>query len=110
MKKIYLLFSILGYLSTNLLVLLESFENKNILLLTNLDETIAALFSNRISTIFAIDFLFVVLVFFVWTFVETRRLGMKKVWLYWVLTILFGLAGTLPLFLLAREKQLVRKS
>jgi hypothetical protein len=109
MKKIYLFMSILGYLSANLLVLLESFENKNILLWTKPDETIAGLFANRISTIFAIDLLFVVLVFFVWSFIEAKRLGIKKIWLYWLLTLLFGLAGTLPLFLWAREKHLSLK-
>ena len=106
MKKIYLLLSVLGYLSANLLVLLEGFENNNILLWTKLDETFTGMFANRITTIFAIDLLFVVLVFFVWSFIETKRLGMKKLWLYWLLALLFGLAGTLPLFLWAREKHL----
>lgn len=109
MKKIYLLLSVLGYACANLLVLLESFENKNILLWTKPDETIAGLFANRISTIFTIDLLFVVLVFFVWSFAEAKRLGMKKFWLYWLLTLLFGLAGTLPLFLWAREKHISQK-
>lgn len=106
MKTLYLILSVLGYLSTNLLMFLESYENKNILLWTKADETIAGLFANRISTIFAIDLLVVVLVFFIWCYFETKRTGMKKFWLYWLLTLLFGLAGTFPLFLWAREKKL----
>lgn len=109
MKNIYLLLSAIGYLSTNVLMLLESIENQNLLLWTKPDETIAGLFVNRISTIFAIDLLVVVLVFFIWCFVESKRIGMKKFWLYWLLTLLFGLAGTLPLFLWAREKVLAAK-
>jgi hypothetical protein len=31
---------------------------------------------------------------------------MRRVWTYWLLTLAFGLAGTLPLFLLRRERQL----
>lgn len=106
MKKIYLLLAVIGYLAANSLMLLESYENNNILLWTKPAETIAFLFANRISTIFAIDLLFVVFVFFIWTFSEAKRLGMKRVWIYWILTMLFGLAGTLPLFLWAREKYL----
>ncbi len=106
MRPFYLLLAILGYLGPNLLMLLESYENKNILLWTKPDETIAGLFVNRISTIFALDLLFGVLVFFIWAFFETKRLGMKRYWLYVLLTMLFGLAGTFPLFLWAREKYL----
>jgi hypothetical protein len=106
MKKLYLACSIAGYLAANLLVLLESIENHNILLWTRPSETIAGLFANRISTIFAIDLFIAVLVFFIWSYAESKRVGMKKVWLYWVLTMLFGLADTLPLFLWVREKHL----
>jgi hypothetical protein len=38
--------------------------------------------------------------------VEGKRLGMRRVWSYWLLTFTFGLAGTLPLFLLQRERRL----
>jgi hypothetical protein len=31
---------------------------------------------------------------------------MSRVWSYWLLTLAFGLAGTLPLFLLHRERRL----
>ena len=106
MKKLYLLLAIIGYIVPNALMLIESVENKNILLWTKPDETVTALFINRISTIFAIDLLYAVAVFFIWAMVEGKRLGMPKPWKYIILTLLFGLAGTFPLFLWAREKQL----
>ena len=106
MRKVYLILAIIGYLAPNVLTLLETIENKNILLWTKPDETITALFINRISTIFAIDLFWAVLVFFIWLVVESKRLGMKNTWKYFLLTMLFGLAGTFPLFLWAREKYL----
>jgi hypothetical protein len=106
MKNLYLLLAIAGYLATNPLMFLESYENKNILLWTKPAETTLGLFANRISTIFALDLLFGVLVFFFWTYFETKRLGMKRLWAYWLATLLFGLAGTFPLFLWVREKYL----
>jgi hypothetical protein len=29
-----------------------------------------------------------------------------RVWIYWLLTLLFGVSGTLPLFLAVRERRL----
>ncbi len=110
MKLLYLAMAALGYVLTALLMLLESFENKNVLLWTKPDETVSALFINRITTIFAVDLLWAVLVFFVWVLVEGRRLGMRRLWQYPLLTLLFGLAGTFPLFLYHRQKHLGNKS
>lgn len=90
-------------------MLLESLENKNILLWTKLDETISSLFINRISTIFALDLLWAVVVFCIWVFVEGRRLKVAHLWRFPLLTLLFGLAGTLPLFLYLREKRLEKQ-
>ena len=98
MRKYYLVLTVLGYAIPNFLVLLESLLNKNILLWSKMDETITALFINRISTIFAVDLLWAVLVFFIWVFVEGKRLNMRQLWKYPLLTLLFGLAGTFPSF------------
>ncbi len=103
MRTIYLGLAIIGYALTGFPMLLESFENKNWLLWTRPDETLSALFINRISTIFALDLLWVVGVFFIWCYVEGRRLGMRRLWRFPLLTLLFGLAGTLPLFLFYRQ-------
>lgn len=103
MKRIYLILAIIGFVAPNILVLAETLDNGNILLWTDLGATFSGMFDNRISTIFMIDLLFAVLVFFIWTFNESRIIGTKKMWTTWLLTLLFGLAGGLPLFLYFRE-------
>ena len=87
----------------------ESIRTGNILFWTNPALTTAELFANGTSTAFALDLLVVVFVALLWMTIESRRLGMRAVWRYWVLALLFGMAGTLPLFLYARERQLVRE-
>ena len=86
--------------------MVESIQSSNILLWTKPLETAGGMFANRISTIFAVDLFFVVLVTFVWMYDEARQSRIKRVWLFWLLTLLFGLAGTLPLFLHARLRAL----
>lgn len=104
MKKIYLLLSIIGFIIPSVLVAIESVETGNILLYTNPIATIEGMFSNRISTIFMIDLLFAVMVFFVWTYVDGKKTGVKNLGLVWVLTMLLGLAGGFPLYLYLKEK------
>lgn len=71
--------------------------------------TLKGMFANNIATAFVVDLLTVVVVFFVWTYRESKALKMKKPYLIWVLTLLFGMAGTLPLFLYQREEYLPAK-
>jgi hypothetical protein len=66
----------------------------------------AGMFANRIATAFVVDLLITALVACILFHVEGKRLGMRRVWGYWLLTLAFGLAGTLPLFLLHRERRL----
>jgi EamA domain-containing membrane protein RarD len=66
----------------------------------------AGMFANPIAGAFAIDLLFAALVACIWFHFEGRRLGMRRVPVYWLLTLAFGLAGTLPLFLYHREARL----
>lgn len=103
MKKVYLILAIAGFIAPNILVVAETLETGNILLWTHLGTTFKAMFDNRISTIFMIDLLFAVLVFFIWTYNESKSMGRNKMWTTWVLTMLFGFAGGLPLFLYYRE-------
>jgi hypothetical protein len=49
--------------------------------------------------------LLVVFVFFVWTNSEAKRYGIKHVWIIWILTLLFGMAGTFPLFVYIIERK-----
>ncbi len=108
MKRLYAVLSVIGYLAPNTLVLLVSIDTGNVLLWTRPLETMAGMFANRIASAFAVDVLIAALVACIWFYVEGRRLGMRRIWKYPVLTLAFGLAGTLPLFLLHREQNLER--
>lgn len=104
MKNLYLLLTIIGFIAPSILVTIESVESGNILLYTNPIATIEGMFANRISTIFMIDLLFTVIVFFIWTYVDSKKSGIKNIGLIWILTMLFGLAGGFPLYLYMKEK------
>ena len=103
MKTTYLILAILGFIAPNIPVVQESLETGNWLFWLDPQATWNGMFGNAISTAFIIDLLVAVLVFFIWTASEAKKYGIKKVWLYWVITMLFGLGGTLPLFLYIRE-------
>jgi hypothetical protein len=106
LKRLYGVLAAVGYISANWFVLQVSIHTGNVLLWTRPLETMAGMFANRIATAFAIDLLITALVACIWFHVEGTRLGMRRVWSYWLLTLAFGLAGTLPLFLLQRERRL----
>jgi hypothetical protein len=109
MKALYALLAILGFVVPNILVFYESVETGNILLWLDPQATINGMFGNRIAAAFVTDLLLVVLAALIWIIVESKKLGMKNSWVYVVLTLLFGLAGPLPLFLYQREKVLEKK-
>lgn len=104
MKKGYLFLAIIGFIAPNIFVLRESFETGNILLYTNPMATFEGMFANAISTAFMVDLLFVVMVFFIWSYYEAKKHGIKRIWFIWILTLLFGIAGAFPLFLYLKEK------
>ena len=103
MKNLYAFLAIVGFIAPNILVGIESFETGNILLWLDPAATLNGMFGNRISAAFILDLLAVVLAALIWMYMESRRLGMKSYWMYVVLTLLFGLAGPLPLFFYKRE-------
>lgn len=109
MKNAFALLAIVGFIAPNILVFYESVETGNILLWLDPQATINGMFGNRIAAAFVTDLLCVVLVALVWIVYESKKLGMKNSWVYVVLTLLFGLAGSLPLFLYQREKVLEKK-
>jgi hypothetical protein len=107
MKNTYLILAILGFILPNIPVAIESYETGNVLFWLDPEATWNGMFGNAISSAFIIDLLVAVLVFFIWTYAESKKYGIKNVWLYWVITMLFGLGGTLPLFLYIREKKMI---
>ncbi|PKV52571.1 uncharacterized protein DUF2834 [Aquimarina sp. MAR_2010_214] len=104
MKRVYLIAAIIGFIVPTFFVVIESIATGNILLYTNPLATFNGMFANRISSIFAIDLLFTVLVFFIWSYKQSKKHKIKPVYVVWLLTLLFGLAGGFPLFLYLREK------
>lgn len=106
MKNLYLFLAIVGFITPNILVFNESVETGNILLWLDPTATINGMFGNRIAAAFILDLLCVVLVALIWIVIESKRLNMKNSWVYIILTLIFGLADPLPLFLYQREKAL----
>jgi len=106
MKTLYTLLAIIGFIAPNILVVIESLETGNWLLLLDPAATLNGMFGNRIAAAFTTDLLFVVLTALIWMYFESRKVGVKNYLMYVVITFLFGLAGTLPLFLREREKKL----
>ncbi|MFN2399005.1 MAG: DUF2834 domain-containing protein [Gemmatimonadaceae bacterium] len=106
MKRLYLALAVVGFLVPGVPMLMESVQAGNILFWTDPVRTTSQLFANRTSTAFALDLLVTVAVAFVWFVHEGRRVGIRRVWAFVVLALLFGLAGTLPLFLYFRERRL----
>ena len=106
MKRLYAALTAIGYIASNWFVIIVSMRTGNVLLWTRPRETMAGMFANPVATAFAIDLLFAALVACIWFYSEGRRLGMRRIPVYWVLTLAFGLAGTLPLFLYHRESRL----
>ena len=110
MKNIYLTLAIIGFIAPSILVSIESYETGNLLLYTNPAATIEGMFANRISTIFMIDLLFAVMVFFLWTYHDGKKNNVKKIGLVWFLTMLLGLAGGFPFYLYLKEKTNANKT
>jgi hypothetical protein len=106
MKRLYAALTAIGYIASNWFVILVTMRSGNVLLWTRPRETMAGMFANPVATAFAIDLLFAALVACIWFYSEGRRPGMPRIPVYWVLTLAFGLAGTLPLFLYHRETRL----
>lgn len=85
---------------------MESVDSGNILFYADPVATFEGMFANNYSSAFAVDLLFVVFLFLFWSYRESKKLGMKNVFLYWVYTFAFGIAGGLPLFLFFRQSKL----
>jgi hypothetical protein len=109
MGHVYFGLAVIGYILPGVPMVMESVQTGNVGFWLQPGRTIAELFVNRTSTTFALDLLGTVVVALIWMTHESRRLGMRAVWVFWLLTSTFGLAGTLPLFLALRERALARR-
>ncbi len=105
MHKIFLALAIFGFAAPFYWLWEATITDANILYWTKPELTLNGMLANTYSTGFTVDLLWVVLVFFIWTFYEANRLNIKNVWVIWLLTLVFGMAGPFPLFLYLREKK-----
>jgi EamA domain-containing membrane protein RarD len=103
MRRTYLILAVVGYAITCGLMFKVSWETGNWLFWLDPAASTAGVLANGYSTTLVVDLFLILPTAFVWMFDAARRAGMPKPWLYVVLTMLFGLAGTLPLFLYVRE-------
>ena len=106
MSRVYLGFAVLGYAVSVPPMILESIRSGNVLFWTKPQLTVSELFANLTSTSFALDAMAVAIVMLVFITREAHRMRIGRVWIYWLLTLLFGVSGTLPLFLAVRERRL----
>jgi hypothetical protein len=65
-----------------------------------------SIFANQVSGAVAADLLISAFIFFLFVYLEGRRLGMQRLWIYPVLTLGVGLSFGMPLFLYFRERRM----
>jgi hypothetical protein len=106
MERVYLALAVVGFIVPNTVTLIESVQTGNILFWADPVRTTSELFANRTSTAFALDLFATAIVALIWMTREAGRVGITRVWRFWVLALLFGLGGVLPLFLYFRERRL----
>jgi hypothetical protein len=103
---VYLVLAVVGFLAPGIPMIMESVQTGNILFWADPARTTAELFATRTSAAFGLDALTAALAGCVLMVYESRRIGMAGAWRFIVITLLFGIGGTLPLFLWFRERAL----
>jgi EamA domain-containing membrane protein RarD len=98
---LYLSLSIVGLITAWTFNALAVFENANY---------VQAWFGSAVDWVLSADLTVVAIAVVIFMFAEGSRLGMKRVWLYVVLSGVTAMAFTLPLFLAMRERHLARAS
>ena len=69
---------------------------------------IQAAFVNPAAASLSVDLLFLSLALCVWMVVEARRLNIRFVWVYIILSLFIAISVMVPLFLIARQRRLPR--
>ncbi|AXE53859.1 DUF2834 domain-containing protein [Aurantimicrobium sp. MWH-Uga1] len=76
----------------------------------NQEDYLGAWFGSAVDWVLSADLTIVAIAVVVFMITESRRIGMKRVWLYILLSGVTAMAFTFPLFMAMRERQLVKKS
>jgi hypothetical protein len=107
MRSLYVALTVVGFAIPLVFVPLYAREHPdNLLFIMNPAKTLQLMFGDVGRAGFSADLLWVFLVFFVWLTAEARVHGIRRPWIYMVLTCLFGMSGPFPLFLYVREKKI----
>lgn len=103
LQVLYALLAVAGLVATwsfNLRFMAESGGTFSVL------DFVRAGYANSAAASLTNDLAIGILAFLVWSFTESRRLGIRHWWAYVALTFLVAFACALPLFLLVRERRL----
>lgn len=100
MKNIYLLLAIVG----GILPLAVFFGAFGLEPMPPAQHWLAALYANRGSGAAFTDLAIAAVAFWFWVFPECQRQGLRRPWIYVLITALIGLSCALPLFLYMRER------
>ena len=101
MRRFYLLGAILGFLLPYYFFVSFLLEHG-----LNIGLFVEQMFGTPIAAFFAVDVLVTSVVLWGFIFSEGRKLGMKRLWVYVLATLLVGVSLALPLFLDVREGRL----
>jgi len=70
----------------------------------------SAWFGTAVDWVLSADFLVVAIAIVAFMIIEARRIGMRYVWVYILLSGITAMAFTVPLFLAMRERQLAKNA
>ena len=82
----------------------------NGLAVMNSEDYAGAWFGTAVDWVLSADLAIVAIAVVVFMITESRRIGMKRVWLYILLSGVTAMAFTFPLFMAMRERQLAKKN
>ena len=74
----------------------------------NAQDYLAAWFGSEVDWVLSMDLLIVAVAGSAFMIFEAKRLGMKRVWLYLLLSGVTAMAATFPFFLAMRELKLIK--
>jgi hypothetical protein len=109
MKNVWLLVSAIGYAVTVIPMMIYSLETGNHLYWLDPAATTSLLFDDIGVVAFSLDLFFTVFVILILITVDSKKLGVGHAWMFWVLALLFGIAGTLPLYMHFRHATILKK-
>lgn len=76
----------------------------------NQEDYLGAWFGSAVDWVLSADLTIVAIAVVVFMITESRRIGMKRVWLYILLSGVTAMAFTFPLFMAMRERQLAKRA